>query len=80
MGTPIIGYDIGGPAESLRACFPQGLVENGNDKQLLERTQDLLAHPQPSHLDPEFTLDTLAQKTMALYRRLLAQRPSDNQS
>ncbi|WOX04483.1 glycosyltransferase family 4 protein [Microbulbifer pacificus] len=77
MGTPIIGYDIGGPAESLRACFPQGLVENGNHQQLLEKTCALLAHPQASHLNPEFTLDTLAQKTMALYQRMLAQRQPD---
>ncbi|TLM77310.1 glycosyltransferase family 4 protein [Microbulbifer harenosus] len=76
MGKPIIGYDIGGPAESLRACFPQGLVENGNGRQLLEKTRALLANPQPSHLAAEFTLDTLAQRTMALYQRLLEQRPS----
>jgi glycosyltransferase involved in cell wall biosynthesis len=80
MGTPIIGYDIGGPAESLRACFPQGLVENGNREQLLEKTRTLLAHPQASHLDPEFTLDTLAQRTIALYQRLLLQRQPDKQS
>ncbi|WP_105102161.1 glycosyltransferase family 4 protein [Microbulbifer pacificus] len=80
MGTPIIGYDIGGPAESLRACFPQGLVANGHPDQLLEKTRTLLDQPQSSHLAPEFTLDTLARRTMALYERLLAQRPLDKPS
>lgn len=73
IGTPIIGYNIGGPAESLRACFPQGLVENGNAEQLREKTLDLLERDERAILAPEFTLDTLVQRTFALYQKLLDQ-------
>ncbi|WGL15990.1 glycosyltransferase family 4 protein [Microbulbifer bruguierae] len=72
MGVPIIGYDIGGPAESLRACFPQGLVENGNRAQLLAKTRELLDNRQGSRLGGEFTLQELAQRTLSLYQRLLS--------
>ena len=71
IGTPIIGYDIGGPAESLRACFPQGLVENGNADQLQARTLALLDSGARAVLAQEFTLDTLVARTLALYRQLL---------
>ncbi|WP_231758425.1 glycosyltransferase family 4 protein [Microbulbifer elongatus] len=78
MGTPVIGYDIGGPAESLRTCYPQGLVEQGKRDQLLIRTRQLLkAAPAPT-LDPAFTLQTQAQKTIALYQQLLSQKGRGN--
>lgn len=73
IGTPIIGYDIGGPAESLRACFPAGLVENGNVQQLKETSLALLNTDAHSVLAPEFTLDTLVERTLELYQQLLDQ-------
>lgn len=73
IGTPIIGYDIGGPAESLRACFPSGLVENGNAEQLYSKTLELLDSDSRAVLTPEFTLDVLAQRTLDLYQQLLNQ-------
>ncbi|MCK7596387.1 glycosyltransferase family 4 protein [Microbulbifer sp. CAU 1566] len=80
MGTPIIGYDIGGPAESLRACFPDGLVENGNREQLLATTRRLLAQTGAARLSPElppeFTLDHMVARTLALYQQLLAEGAS----
>ena len=74
IGTPIIGYDIGGPAESLRACFPEGLVANANMAELQEKTRALLDSDARPHLDPEFTLDTLAQNTMDLYQSMINER------
>jgi len=71
IGTPIVGYDIGGPAESLRACFPAGLVENGNARQLRETSLALLDTDVRAVLAPEFTLDTLVERTLALYQQLL---------
>lgn len=73
IGTPIIGYNIGGPAESLRACFPQGLVENANAEQLYSKTLELLQSDARSALDSEFTLDTLVRRTLGLYESLLNQ-------
>ncbi|MFD1217355.1 glycosyltransferase family 4 protein [Microbulbifer celer] len=74
VGTPVIGYDIGGPAESLQICFAEGLVENGNAAQLRDKTRQLLDSPVRPELAPEFTLAHQAEKTMALYRRLLAEK------
>jgi len=75
METPVIGYDIGGPAESLRACFPGGLVENGNRDQLLAKTTELLQTRDTPTLSAAFTLREQAARTLALYQRLLAQKP-----
>lgn len=72
VGTPVIGYDTGGPAESLQVCFPDGLIENGNGAQLCEKTRQLLDSTARPKLAPEFTLDHQANQTIALYRRLLA--------
>ncbi|MEW5248367.1 glycosyltransferase family 4 protein [Microbulbifer sp. 2201CG32-9] len=71
IGTPIIGYNLGGPAESLRACFPEGLVANGNAEQLFEKTLELLGSDAKPTLDSEFTLDTLVRRTLSLYKSLL---------
>ena len=75
METPVIGYDIGGPAESLRACFPDGLVENGNRDQLLAKTTELLRTHNTPKLSAAFTLREQAARTLALYQRLLTQKP-----
>ncbi|WP_444892196.1 glycosyltransferase family 4 protein [Microbulbifer sp. TRSA001] len=82
IGTPIIGYNIGGPAESLNACFPQGLVDINDSKALLTRTQELLGSPeQKPHLSTEFTLGRQAEHTIEIYKSLLTERtgasPSD---
>ena len=71
MGTPVIGYNLGGPAESLRACFPQGLVPFGEPKTLRDKTLALLHGNQRPQLDPAFTLDTQVSRTLSLYRTLL---------
>ncbi|WP_444918393.1 glycosyltransferase family 4 protein [Microbulbifer sp. JMSA003] len=82
IGTPIIGYNIGGPAESLRACFPQGLVDINDSKALLKRTHTLLDNPkQRPHLSNDFTLRRQAEHTIEIYSSLLKERtgasPSD---
>lgn len=75
IGAPIIGYDIGGPAESLQACFPQGLVNKGDQQMLLERTLELLETPLlKPHLTEEFTLERQAAHTMEIYRTMLDSR------
>ena len=75
METPVIGYNIGGPAESLRVCFPQGLVETGDQSQLCDKTIQLLNAPASPKLSQEFTLRDQAQRTLALYKRVIAQQP-----
>ncbi|MBB5211129.1 glycosyltransferase family 4 protein [Microbulbifer hydrolyticus] len=74
MECPVIGYNVGGPAESLHACFPDGLVERGNQARLLEKTVELLQAPARPRLATEFTLQEQARRTLALYQRLLEQK------
>ncbi|WP_444925197.1 glycosyltransferase family 4 protein [Microbulbifer sp. DLAB2-AF] len=72
IGTPIIGYDIGGPAESLQACFPQGLVNKGDRQMLLKKTLEILDTPQERpQLTEAFTLERQAAHTMEIYRTML---------
>lgn len=72
IGTPLVGYDIGGPAESLRACFPQGLADKSDPESLYRTVRGLLDGPtQKSRLAQEFTLQTQARRTMELYESLL---------
>nr|WP_010131774.1 glycosyltransferase family 4 protein [Microbulbifer agarilyticus] len=71
IGTPVIGYNLGGPAESLRACFPQGLVEFGQPKQLLDTSLALLNSDVRPQLSDAFTLATQVQSTLSLYQSLL---------
>ncbi|MCW8126798.1 glycosyltransferase family 4 protein [Microbulbifer halophilus] len=73
IGTPIVGYDIGGPAESLRACFPRGLIDNGDREALYHKTLELLDSDARPELAPAFTLDTQARRTMNLYQSLLTE-------
>ncbi|WP_444926093.1 glycosyltransferase family 4 protein [Microbulbifer sp. TRSA002] len=82
IGTPIIGYNIGGPAESLNACFPQGLVDINDSEALFTRTQELLNDPeQKPQLSADFTLGRQAEHTIEIYKNLLTERtgasPSD---
>lgn len=74
IGTPVVGYDIGGPAESLRACFPEGLVANGSIAALREKTLELLDSDRRPVLRDDFTLATQAARTIALYEKLVAER------
>lgn len=71
MGIPVIGYDLAGPAESLRTCFPQGLVPHGDADQLYRKTCELLDNPGRPTLLPEFTLEAQAGHTLAVYQSLL---------
>ncbi|WKD49296.1 glycosyltransferase family 4 protein [Microbulbifer spongiae] len=79
IGTPIIGYNIGGPAESLGACFPQGLVDQNDTEVLFTRTQELLEGPrQRARLAVQFTLQRQVERTLAVYRSLLNTSPGDH--
>lgn len=70
MGVPVVAWDSGGPAESLRAALPEGLVPPGDRAALLARTRDLLEHP-PAHIElpPQFTLRAQAEATLEVYRQ-----------
>lgn len=72
METPVIGYNVGGPAESLRICFPQGLVEQDDTEGLYNRTQVLLSDPkQKVSLSEDFTLRRQAEHTIEVYKAMI---------
>lgn len=74
VGTPVIAYDCGGPAESLRDCLPQGLVPAGDIAALARVSSEFLQHKPAVSLPETFTLNVQAEKTLAVYRGLLAKR------
>ena len=74
MGVPVISYDYGGPAESLRACFPQGLVPLDDSNALIETVRTVLDSSPNIILADSFTLDHQSQATLDVYRKALASR------
>lgn len=74
MGIPVVSYDYGGPAESLRACFPQGLVPLRDKAALLETTCELLHNKPPIELATSYTLQQQANATIDVYHKALSTR------
>jgi glycosyltransferase involved in cell wall biosynthesis len=72
MGVPVVAYDYGGPAESLRDCLPDGLVPVGDDVALAAATLRMLEAPPQVVLPRQFTLDAQVEATLAVYRDVLA--------
>lgn len=78
-GTPVVAFDRGGAAETLRACFPEGLVEPDNTHQFAEAALKLLGAPTPPIQVPHrFRLEAQTQATLVIYERLLAERRSES--
>ncbi|MGV6807362.1 MAG: glycosyltransferase family 4 protein [bacterium] len=72
VGTPVVSYDYGGPAESLKDCLPQGLVPLGDRQALLDTVGSFLAHRPTFALPENFTLDYQAAATLGVYEKALA--------
>lgn len=79
-GTPVIGYDRGGAAESLQACFPQGLVHTNDVDGFIRKALTIMAR-NDHHIElPErFHLKTQTESTLAVYEKALADRRSQNE-
>lgn len=74
-GTPVMAFDRGGAAETLRACFPEGLVEPDNTHRFATAALRLLSQPVPTIEVPErFHLKAQTEATLAIYQRLVAGR------
>ncbi|MEX2476775.1 glycosyltransferase family 4 protein [Marinobacter sp.] len=74
-GTPVVAFNRGGAAETLRACFPEGLVEPDNTRKFADAALRLLSNPTPPIQIPErFRLAAQTEATLAVYDRLLANR------
>jgi len=72
LSVPVVAYDSGGPAESLRACFPQGLAPYKDNERVADIIASCLREKSISiNLPKEFTLADQAKKTLALYQQAL---------
>ncbi|TBW55894.1 glycosyltransferase [Marinobacter halodurans] len=71
-GTPVVAFERGGAAETLRACFPAGLVAPDDTRAFVQTAQRLLTQPRPAIEIPErFHLTAQTETTLAVYRGLL---------
>jgi len=75
VGTPVVAYDHGGVGEILAAVYAAGAVPVG-DRQALATTLDgILANPPPVPDRQPFLLSDMLEKTEAVYRSLMANKP-----
>lgn len=72
-GTPVAAFDRGGAAETLRACFPDGLVEPDNTEAFARKALELVGreHHQIT-LPKRFHLADQTEATLEVYEQLLA--------
>lgn len=74
LGVPVVSWDYGGPAESLRECLPGGLVPL-NDYPAMEQVIANFLQNKPAFTLPrQFTLPAQADATLGVYETLLRQR------
>ncbi|MBD3657733.1 MULTISPECIES: glycosyltransferase family 4 protein [Marinobacter] len=73
-GTPVAAFNRGGAAETLRACFPAGLVPPDDIEAFTATVLKLLAVP-AHHIEipPHFRLEAQTEATLAVYRKVLRQ-------
>lgn len=72
-GTPVVAFDRGGAAETLKACFPDGLVPPDDLRSFAERAMALAQRTSHSIQLPErFRLSAQTSTTIAIYQQLLA--------
>lgn len=74
-GTPVVAYRRGGAAESLEACFAQGLVAPDNVNAVADWLCEMLRQPHPvAPLPQRFRLDAQVDATIAVYEQVLARQ------
>ncbi|MEE2770411.1 MAG: glycosyltransferase [Pseudomonadota bacterium] len=74
MKTPVIGWDIGGVAESLKQLFPYGLVPLKDEATLLEKTKEILSGQSIKMNSNPFTKDKMVSETLSVYKAMLRQQ------
>ena len=70
LGTPVVAFDSGGPAETVRQCFPAGLVADADHAALQQRVTRLLSDELPAVAPCPFRLRAMQDQTLAVYREL----------
>lgn len=72
-GTPVIGSDVGGLGEILRAAG-QRVVPPGDVAAWRDALARALVNPAPSFHSPDYTWDAVAHKCIGLYEKLFSTR------
>ncbi|MCP3867248.1 MAG: glycosyltransferase family 4 protein [Gammaproteobacteria bacterium] len=75
MGVPVVGYDHGGVGEVLARIFPEGRVPLDSQECLLEKTLEFLDTPPLVPPFEAFTLQSMLNRTLALYQELIPEKP-----
>ncbi|GGK08697.1 glycosyl transferase [Alloalcanivorax dieselolei] len=71
-GCKVVGFERGGAAEILSACFPDGLVTEDDVPAVVARIVQLLKVPAVVQLPPQFHLRQQVDATLKVYRQALA--------
>lgn len=80
MGTPVVGFDLGGVGEILATLFPDGRVPNQDTPKLQQTVSRLLAEPIPPIAEnTKFLLSVMCEQTLATYEELLAERKNSQE-
>ncbi|GGC83289.1 glycosyltransferase family 4 protein [Marinobacter halophilus] len=74
-GAPVVAYNRGGAAETLQACFKDGLVAPDDSGAFASTVLALLDKPRPViELPDRFLLKAQTEATLAIYERVLARK------
>lgn len=74
-GTPVVAYNRGGAAETLQACFREGLVPPDDTRAFANTVQQILESPSHDIVIPDrFRLEAQTESTLEVYQKVLAQR------
>ena len=74
IGTPTVGFDLGGVGEILAALFPAGRVPNQDSQALVDTVAGLLTAPIPPIApNTEFLLNNMCRQTLQTYAELISQ-------
>ena len=68
LGKPVIAYNHGGVSEVMRAIFPAGCVEPFDTAGVVHKLKEFCNHSPSVNSQNPYTLESMQQKTMALYR------------
>lgn len=71
VGTPVVAFNVGGPAESLQDCLPQGLAIPGDLADLIDKVGSILENKPDISLPEQFTLNYQARQTLNIYRQAI---------
>lgn len=76
LGTPVVAYAHGGVAEILRRIYPEGCVPMDDFESLLNRVALFLERALPVPRSHPYTLDSMLNMTLKIYRELCEENRS----